>query len=48
MCVCVCVCVCIYKIDKAPSLSVFIEKNLPACAGDVTDQGSIPGSRRFP
>ena len=23
-------------------------KNLPACAGDVRDVGSIPGSGRFP
>ena len=43
-----CVCVCVYKIDKSPSLSEFIEKNLPASAGAVTDQGLIPGSRRFP
>ena len=27
---------------------VLVVKNLPAKAGDVRDQGSIPGSGRFP
>ena len=33
---------------KGASQVALVVKNLPACAGDVRDVGSIPGSGRFP
>ena len=37
----------IFHLFRASQVALVV-KNLPANAGDVKDQGSIPGLRRFP
>ena len=46
MCVCVCVSMCIYIFVDFPVSAN--GKELPAIAGDVRDEGLIPGSERPP
>ena len=45
VCVCVCVCACVYTYVWASQVALAV-KNLPANAGDVRDEGLIPGSGR--